>query len=308
MQVHWIPKVATSAWHWLAQLPPLSVESSGMEGIAVPAGMAVPAELLPLAATWQAFLQSQRLPPARVYTHLVPLSAEYDTPRLLAEALLAKLFPPEKAAIRQLRWTQELSAVTRGYNAAYPQLAAELPLRVLPIREIWEAIGPGLLRTVGGLADPRLIPPTCKVLVVQPVSGGGGRAYPMANAVVWEGMLANPLPKLPEVTRLLWLALQLNLDLPLLAGDLPPARANAVGAWALVPVALAVAAELEQAECTAESVELAARHWLPPALALTSDTAQMEEQSATLWNWWQTYIAMRPDWPVALGALERMLG
>lgn len=292
-QFRWISKPAAGLWHALA------CHARGWQ----PAQPELWAALAPNFAQWQAFLPTQRVEPLAVAEHLVPLSVEYDTPRYLAEALLAKLFSADKALVRQAIWTTELAKHDRAHAAQFPKLATELPFRIPPIKELTEAQGPGLLMELTRTTAPHLLPHEIKVIVVQPYLGGHGRAYPLANSLVWEGMLVNAEPRLPEVLRLVWLAGQLNFDTPALAGELYRNRAILVGAWAMLPLTLAAAAELELAECTLELGRLAAKNW---RLTLPGERITPETAVDIAWSWWETYAAKRPLWPIALGALSKM--
>lgn len=95
-------------------------------------------------------------------------------------------------------------------------LEQELLLRSGPLRQQWEARGPGMLRQ---LNDPFSIPSPDEVdvHVVFPVRGGGGLVH--EGEVYMEGVLANPIPSLPEVVRLAWLISQLSAPADMLPHD-----------------------------------------------------------------------------------------
>lgn len=182
--------------------------------------------------------------------------------------------------------------------AAKPELAAELQLRERPLAEQWEARGPGLLAQLARLTEPQAIVDRATVLPVYPVWGGGGRALPAYNTVMIEAVLANPLAQLPEVVRLAWLLAMLSLDLARYRE--PLADPDRTVPLALVPPVLEAAGEVELSRCDRDTLELALRSWRlagPEPL----------ETAATLLAWWQTYQDTRPPWPLALGALERMM-
>jgi hypothetical protein len=125
----------------------------------------------------------------------------------------------------------------------------------------------------------------------------------VSNTIIWEGLLVNVEPQLPEVLRLCWSVAQLNLEMPALVGELSPGAACVAGTWALIPLTLHAGMELEQCRCEQSMVQLAAETWHPPRWGEMNN----EQTSAIVWNWWETYTAMRPAWPVALGALMTML-
>lgn len=103
-----------------------------------------------------------------------------------------------------------LERIAQAFAERLPRLAIELPLRAGPLREQWEARGPGLLRRIARLAshDTNLDPALAdtRVLLVHPVCGGGG--WSADGAVVFEAMLYNDVPALPEILRLGWLLAQ----------------------------------------------------------------------------------------------------
>ena len=68
------------------------------------------------------------------------------------------------------------------------------------------------MAAIGRLTERELVVERADVILVHPVLGGGGWAYPPYNAVCFEAVLANPIAELPEVVRLGWLLAQLNLD------------------------------------------------------------------------------------------------
>ena len=95
-----------------------------------------------------------------------------------------------------------LAAVLAAQRSALPQLDDELALRELPLREQWEARGPGILTHVAQLTESGLYPEEAEVLLVHPALGGGGAAHLPYNSVRIEAVLANPHADLPEVVRL----------------------------------------------------------------------------------------------------------
>jgi hypothetical protein len=225
---------------------------------------------------------------------LISLSAGADDFRPLAHSALAKLkgdfSEPQVDALLRL-----LVEIHRAGNVHWPTAVDDLILRAEPLRTQWEARGPGLLRCIGLLA-PSLVAENAEVLVVMPVSGGGGKAYPLVNRVALEGVLASPLAELPEVVRLGWLLSQLNLDLPVNAEPLSISEALRGGRLATIPLTLWAAEEVELARCTAETVGEAFKHWV-------GDASRVD----TIWSWWLTFRERNPPWNVALAGLSSLL-
>jgi hypothetical protein len=152
------------------------------------------------------------------------------------------------------------------------------------------------MKTLEWYVGAEALPEFADVILVQPVTGGGGMAHATYNRVSFEALLANPAGELPEVVRLGWLLAQLQLDLPSIQGPLSRHRAVEVGALGLTPAILAAAHDVE---LTGPIEPL-----VPRALDLWRQDARHAE---TLQAWWDTFAAERPPWSTALAALDAML-
>lgn len=279
--------------------------TAGLEGEAAPAAdpelaaaVAGPAERLRRAC------QDYDLDYQRLLDHLIFYAGEmlpgpprHDSLKAVTLAALMKL-----AGSQSQSWASVfrplVEAVAAAAAAARPKLADELPLRLGPLAEQWEARGPGLLWQFKRLTEPEMLAEAAKVLPVQPVLGGGGRALPAYNTVVVEAVLANPMAELPEVVRLAWLLAALNFDLPRYREGL--AQPDRVLPLATIPPLLAAAAEVELVRDGVAAIGPALEAWRP---------CECEpELSETLTAWWQTYLESQPPWNLALKALEQMLG
>ncbi|MCP4190084.1 MAG: hypothetical protein GY768_05590 [Planctomycetaceae bacterium] len=102
-----------------------------------------------------------------------------------------------------------LRAANAKITEFHPRLTEELLLRQRPLRELWEAHGPGLLHQISG-QQPLELPPKAQIVTVLPFHGGGGEAIAEHQSVVIENVLANPISTLPEILRLAWLIAQLS--------------------------------------------------------------------------------------------------
>jgi hypothetical protein len=236
------------------------------------------------------------LQPDPFFEHAIPLAARFDSPLEVADVALRKILGPrqtEDDAPRLVRRLQSLWAAVRESN---PAALEELELRSRPLREQWEARGPGLLATLARLTEPDLVVEQAEVILLQVATGGGGRAHPLYNAVSIEALLANPTVELPEVARLGWLWAQLNLDLPKFNDALGRAAMTQVGPLAVLPPLLAAAGEVELVRFDRPLLATALAAWNAPALDVDR-----------LMDWWETYQASNPPFAVALAALARML-
>lgn len=165
------------------------------------------------------------------------------------------------SVIAALSDAQTLFAERPGWRST------DLRLRIGPLREQWEARGPGLLRQVvlralkhgwreredGSADEPQ------RVIVVAPVTGGGGWACPARNVVVFEGLLANPWRQLPEIARLAWLLAQNLLTPP---QDASPLATQSDARTALVDLVLAAGEFVELNQDDDATRQLARSTWL----------------------------------------------
>jgi len=242
------------------------------------------------------------LPAGRFWRHLIPLAATLDSRRQLVETAVVKVAGRDsRTEPAVVPITAALAAVETAAGAALPKFAEEIALRERPLREQWEARGPGLLTQIGWLTDPALLPESCPVLLVHPTLGGGGAAHLSYNSVRIEAVLANPIPELPEVVRLAWLIAQLQLDLPMWSEALHAERLPHVAQYAMLPATLAAAESVELARLTPETLRLAVDSW-------NLSVPKGVDASTLIFDWWQTYIADRPPFRVALAALDQMFG
>lgn len=236
------------------------------------------------------------------FDHAVPLAADFESNRGLAERVLARLPRRngelnQQAAGRLAGWFTELEA---AFATAVPRVVDELTLRSGPLRDQWEARGPGLLAAIARKTEPEILPASAEVVLVYPALGGAGAAHLPYNKATVEAMLTNPLSDLPETVRLGWLLSTLDLDLPKYSETLARERLAFVARLAMLPAALAAAAEVELiGEPPSLTRVLTAWRLAPDGAA--------DSLAETLNQWWTTYQDSRPPWRVALAALDQLL-
>jgi hypothetical protein len=262
---------------------------------------ALAAELQPAIAELAAVLHEARAAPAAASEHLCGLAAQIEANRQLADVALTKLVGRSRRVEHVDRMTRAIDAIEAAIAKARPRLAEELPLRVGPLREQWESRGPGLLRLIGAATSNEVLVERAEVLLVEPLTGGGGAAQPLYNNVRIEAVLANSDPRLPEVVRLAWLLSQLQLDLPKFSDGIAPARQREVAALAMLPSVIEAAEQVELMGAVADSLRSVLAAWC----GIGPDS--LETTAAIVQAWWQTYRETRLPWPAALTALDRML-
>ena len=232
---------------------------------------------------------------------LTGLAADYEHNRQLIEM-----------AVQRTRGAGDLSDANISHLAGciadleaawlreQPGLVEELAVRGRPLREQWEARGPGLLRAITQLTVENFIAPSAEIVLVSPFVGGHGRAHLRSNRVTFEAVLTNPHSELPEILRLGWLLSQLHLDVPALSEPISPLQLPRLASLATLPLVLAAAESVELATLDEATLAKAIGLWHLPQ-TLPNDAPQK------LLQWWQAYEGSNTRWPVAMAAIDQML-
>jgi hypothetical protein len=249
-----------------------------------------------------------RLSPDEVFPEMYALAAAgIESDRLLVERALSRRSGTTRSSEP---FIQRLTGRVRDLEVAYrnlhasrqgPPLVEELEIRSGPLREQWQAYGPGLLHQIGQMTEPDLIAESAEIVLVQPAVGGHGVAHLGNNRVTFEAVLTNPVPELPEVVRLAWLLAQLQLDLPRFGERIARDRLPVVAMHALLPPTLAAVREMEIALLGDDSIRKALDAWH------VGDSGSRESRAQALGDWWQAYESNPPAWPVAIAALDTLL-
>jgi hypothetical protein len=109
------------------------------------------------------------------------------------------------------------------------------------------------------------------------------------------------MPELPEILRIGWLLSQLNQDVPIFGERVHGDRLPLLAQLATLPPILQGAEVVELSSLSAGTLAAALSGW-------RIEVADPDQVAATLLNWWDTYQTSRPNWDVALAALDQMLG
>ena len=289
MQLRWLASASASCFHAAAAI----ARGRTLVDARLADALAMPTESL------VEELAAAGLGVAAFFTQAVPLAADFQNNRELAARVLDKLRGRGEHEQLSGRLAGRISQLESAFHAAVPGAVDELELRGGPLREQWEARGPGLLAAIGRCTEPGLLAEAAEVVLVYPALGGDATAHLAHNKIVIEAVLTNPLAELPEIVRLGWLLSTLNLDLPKHGEAISPARLTWLAPLAMLPVALEAAADVELATGGPRS--------LAGAIAAWRLAADVDSVAETLARWWQTYQDSRPAWSVALAALDRML-
>jgi len=216
---------------------------------------------------------------------LLELSLDDPSTSDLADRLRRRL---GGAASHDDSWETRVSACLSESLADFlrvlPRLTRDLPLRVGPLREQWEARGPGFLARAARLTQLPLATLESRVVLVHPVLGGSGEAHFGAQAIHFEAVLVNQHAKLPETLRLGWLLMQLAAW-PWFDAIPEPRRRQLVAAVTLPP-AIAAGQYVELAAPEPNLIEAAEAAWLPDSLppAVAARWAEIEPQPERTWR------------------------
>lgn len=261
------------------------------------------AAIAPHAASLESLVTTAGIPRENFWRLLMGLSSEYPGNRQLAEVVLAKVSGRGAASGPLLpKLTSIIDAIEAEMARLLPRLTQELPLRSGPLREQWEARGPGFLRCIAKATEQELLAPQATIMVVHPATGGGCEVYLEGNQVLCEGLLANPTPKLPEVIRLGWSLSQLQLEVPRYRENIHASRLLPLARLAMLPPALHAAEEVELVHNSKGLFGLALRTW--NVLPVEDDSPVI----GLLQQWWLEYQLNRPAWSMAMASLDQMLG
>jgi hypothetical protein len=246
-------------------------------------------------------LSTGGVPLEAFWSHAVPLSAGLEANGELTKVALTKAVGSDRAAVVAGGVAAAILELKKTYSDALPTILDDLTLRSGPLREQWEARGPGLLAGIGRLTERELIAEQADVYPVDPLLGGDGVAHLAYNSVRIEAVLANPVQELPEVVRLGWLLSTLQIDLPKYSEQIRRDRVPLLARLAMLSPALEAAADVELVRPGPQMLSVALDTW---HVSTVKPTAELAE---TVARWWETYREGRPPWHVALAALDKML-
>lgn len=289
MQLTWRTNIGVSCFH----AADLVRDGRTLRDVTFQQALDEPVEVLTRA------LAEERLPQDVFWEHVVPLAAEFDGPRQLAEVVLTKLQGSVEARIRVPRFERHLRDVRSAFLRSQPELAESLPALVPSVQQAWNLHGAGLLSSVPSWTDPDILIEEATVFVVPPFAGGAGAAHLPYNSVRIEAAEDHDA-ELPEALRLAWLLAQLNLDIPRFSENIARQRQPLVAGLAMAPVLVAIAESTRLLKRTDETLGRALR-WL------CGPSARLESWAPTVAQWWETYLGRRPSWSAALTALDRLL-
>lgn len=236
------------------------------------------------------------------------------TPQLCEVALL-------RSGHSQLQSDQTAAAIYRCLNTCRracedesPRLVEQLRLRYAPLKQAYEAYGPGIVRSIGnriwnGAPPKDWWPSKVTVHAVQPIhSGAAGRSS--SHTTVWiEAVLTDISPLVPEWLRLVQQLTEMAIDTHTrthasnLQNENGPATTELPWSLAMVPLVLEEAKD--RGLVGGDGIPLAAALdlWQLPE----TQHNDLESLSSVLRRWWTEVGSQAQAFPIALKQLSSQL-
>lgn len=290
MELQWIPSATASCYH----------AADGLRRGWQLANDELASEFREAADSLVAEIRGASLPEERFWEHLCAFGHQIESNQQLVRQVLQRAVGAHASNLVAQSLAGRIADLEAAMRRCLPDANTELEHRRGPLKEHWEARGPGLLHAFAGLTDPRLVVDRAEIVLVHPSFGGGGAAHLMNNSIRVEAVLANVVPELPEVLRVGWLLAQLNHDLPMFGERVHGERLRLLTQLATLPPILVAGDIVELASLSQDALTAAITTW-------RIDAGEPAEVSATLLNWWGTYQDACPTWDIALAGLDQML-
>ena len=237
------------------------------------------------------------VPDAIVWAELGGLAAEHEDPYELAQQVGTRLDQDQAPMAALGEALAQLKQVVRNGHA---ELLDELAVRARPLREQWEARGPGMMAELLQACRGLVLADQTNIVLVYPLLGGGGWASVPHDAVLLEAVLVDPVAWLPEPVRLGWLMAQLGTAAVEPQTAIAPGRFPLVAQLALIPPTLNAARQVELVRERDPRLSEILAAWHVPSLP--------ERPVAELLDhWWNGVLHEKLDWPAALERLDQLL-
>lgn len=217
------------------------------------------------------------------------------TEHLLTQPLFSDLDPQQLSTA--------LGKCTRAFQDCCPRFDEEMQYRQLPLRNLWEAEGPGLLQAIAQQAGITL-PPQVSIGLMQPISNGGGLASYDRSGILVEAVLNHQDPRLPETLRLGWLIAQCSLPVRSGRTDYGDVSQHAL---ALVPFTLSVGEQAGATILNTDVILAALKHWAGGPHWRPQEITQPEMMAEVLHTWWTETASSKLDWHASVDDLSSRL-
>ena len=245
-------------------------------------------------------LQTNQIPSEVFWTQLVDLSLQVDDVSQLVEGALDQSVKGDliKTAVNHISTlVNEIVADIVQHLGKIDEL---LKLRAGPIRQQWEARGPGMMGRIAKFSNESLVIDNATVVLVLPALGGGGNVHPKQNCVRFEAVLTDAFGQLPETVRLAWLLTQLALIRSKQFVESAMTSSAIVNRLAALTLAMAAADFVELAQLNETTLNSAVESWIP------SDRESASLASIT-YEWWRGFAAEESPITTEIQRLDEML-
>jgi len=175
-----------------------------------------------------------------------------------------------------------------------------LKLRAVPIRQQWEARGPGMMSKITQLSNESLTIDNATVVLVLPVSGGGGDVHSDQDCVRFEAVLTDTMGQLPEVIRLAWLLSRLAIRRSRRCSSSPLSRLALVEQLAALPLVLSAADHVELLCFDRSAMDLAVSSWI-------HGVEPTESLSEVVYKWWRGFTGSQTPLTIEMYQLDKTL-
>src|SRR5688500_2449600 len=146
MDIRWVASISASCLHAVRA----SIEGRRLADSELAAALAGP--VTALVTEFQPLLSDTPL-----LRHLAALSGGIENNRELAAVALVKAAGQENAGLLALSLARHLTSLEAAFSRVRPSVIVELEHRSRPIREQWEARGPGLLSQIARSTEADLL-------------------------------------------------------------------------------------------------------------------------------------------------------
>ena len=222
-------------------------------------------QLLPGVNEFSEWLRSSGLDETTCWAQLPAAACHATDIAHVARRVVTDLADGHRGPALARELEQHIQRWVKQFQLSVVDLDEQLLHRQRPLREQWNARGPGMLAWLDRQRTPHEPHDPITVFVVYPISGGAAGIHERHRSLWIEGVLANPMPELPEVVRLAWLVARVKYGVhdDGAAIDLLPAVLAAAEAVELATLSVATARQaLISWQLCAADVDATAQHLL----------------------------------------------
>ncbi|MEM1225140.1 MAG: hypothetical protein AAGJ40_05555 [Planctomycetota bacterium] len=317
MNLQWISATTLSAIRLIREIHAANHFHAGgsADDVALASDLAEPVAIL------HERLISESIAPQPFWTCLIEeiISEDRDVPLAPARIEVAVL----RAGGSQLQSDQTAAALsrqirgcTRHIGEQHPRWAEQLKLRYAPMKQAFQAYGPGLMRGIGrriwnGEPPSDWWPERVAVHAVSPIHRGAGDLSNLTTSLWIEAVLTDMDPAVPEWLRLAYLLTRVATNTHTRthrtseSSDMPTSESGPGELpwdWGVIPLVLDQAIQLGVLPSETPPIRMATSMWLDPY-----QDPIVSENIDALETWWEDVGRQAGILPPALKRLTTML-